>query len=166
MTRNDERGLMSFADLDLTVYMKTELSGRRKIEGEISLPNRSKATMDGIMYMATLTTDDNPRMGRGALRRMEMQRGRKNQQVKERIKHIYVTNKRVVETDAFKENHEALQCGLRRLGEALRMTVMKLKRRGSTWPTAKEAGSLPKPTYRETAMWLQLAPLRIRAKYA
>ena len=37
---------------------------------------------------------------------------------------------------------------LMRLGEAVRLMSMKLKRRGTTWPTPREAGQLPEPTFR------------------
>ena len=84
--------------------------------------------------------------------------------MKEEIKHFYDTNKRVVETEAFEEEFTSrFNVGLIWLGEVVRMTIMKLKRRGFTWPTAKEAGPLPELTFRETATWLQLAPLYSRA---
>ena len=67
MTKKGEGGLMRFSDLDLTMYARTELSGKRRGEGGTSLPGRVEATMGTIMYMATLAADENTRMGREAL---------------------------------------------------------------------------------------------------
>ena len=48
-----------------------------------------------------------------------------------------------------------------RVGKAVRINAMKLKRRGVTWPTAREAGQLPEPMFKRTATWLELTPLHI-----
>ena len=49
-----------------------------------------------------------------------------------------------------------------RLGEEVRMADMKLKRTGTTWPTAREAGQLPDPTFKRKAT---MAPLHIKGEY-
>ena len=64
MTKKGERHLIRFSDLDLTMYVRTELSGKRRTEGGTSLPDRVEATIGVIMYMATLATDENTRIGR------------------------------------------------------------------------------------------------------
>ena len=74
-----------FSDLDLTSYERTELSRGRRSEGGTSLPGRVEAATEVIMYMATLATDDNTRMGTEALHRVETQWGRPFQRVKEGI---------------------------------------------------------------------------------
>ena len=67
--------------------------------------------------------------------------------MKEGINHFYVINRRVAETEAFEEEFiKRFNADLMRLGEKVRMIAMKLKRSGTTWPTAKEAGQLPEPT--------------------
>ena len=53
---------MLFSDLDLMMYVRVDLSGKRRSEGGTSLPDRAEATMEVIMYMATLVTDENTRM--------------------------------------------------------------------------------------------------------
>ena len=50
--RKGERDLMSFADLDLTLYTRAELPGRRRSEGAASFPDRVEATMGVSAYMA------------------------------------------------------------------------------------------------------------------
>ena len=50
---------------------------------------------------------------------------------------------------------------LMRLGEAVRMIPMTLKRRETTLPTAMEAGHLPEPTFKGTVTWLECTPLHI-----
>ena len=52
-----------------------------------------------------------------------------------------------------------------RVGKAVRINAMKLKRRGVTWPTAREAGQLPEPMFKRTATWLELTPLHIKGEY-
>ena len=64
MTRKGEGYMMRFSDLDLTSYARIEMSGKRRSEGGTSLPKRVEATMEMIMYMATLATDEDTRMGR------------------------------------------------------------------------------------------------------
>lgn len=75
MTRNSERDVISFANLVLSLYARTELSGKVRGEGGTSLPGRVGATMGVIMFMSTLATDDNTRMGRTAISRVETQWG-------------------------------------------------------------------------------------------
>lgn len=48
-------------------------------------------------------------------------------------------------------------------GKAVRMKAMPLKRRGNTWSTAREVGSLPYPTFKSTYT-LELAPLHLRGE--
>ena len=104
----------------LTVYTRTELSGKRRSEGGTSLPGRVEAMTRIIRYMATLAMDDNTQMGREALHRVEMQWGRRFQRVKEGINHLYVTNKRVAETKAFEEEFtKRFNTDLIRLTEAV-----------------------------------------------
>ena len=147
--------MMIFSDVDLTSYARTEMSGKRRSEGGTSLPDRVEATMGVIWYMATLATNENTRMGREALFRVETQSGRPFQRVKEEINRFYVNNRRVAETEAFEEEFiKRFNADLMRLGEEVRMIAMKLKRRGTTRPTVKEAGQLPQPTLRGTATWL------------
>ena len=45
------------------------------------------------------------------------------------------------------------------------MAVMNLKRRGTMWPTVREAWLLPEPTFKGTATLLELAPLHMRGEY-
>ena len=105
-----------------------------------------------IMYMTTMGTE--------ALYPVERQWGRPFQRVKEGVNLFYVASKRVAEADAFKEEFiKRSNADLVRLGKALRMIAMKLKRRGTTWPAAREAGQLPEPTFRGTVTLLKLAPL-------
>ena len=112
-----------------------------------------------VYHMATLATVTNTRMGREALHRVETQWGLPFQRVKEKINLCYVSNKGVAATEAFEETFiKRFNADLMRLGEAVRMITMKLKRRGTTWPTAREAGQLPEPTFRGTATWLEFAP--------
>ena len=59
----------------LTVYARTEVSGKSRSEGGISLPGRVEARMAIIKYMATLATDGNTRMGREVPYRVETQWG-------------------------------------------------------------------------------------------
>ena len=73
MTRKGEGDMMRFSDLDLTSYARTDRSGKRWSEGEPSIPDSVEATMGVIMYVATLATDENTRMGREALDRVETQ---------------------------------------------------------------------------------------------
>ena len=115
------------------------------------------------MYMATLATDDNTRMGKEGLFRVETPWGRPFQQVREGINHFYVTNRIVAEAEAFEEESIGrFNADLMRLGEEVRMVAVRLKRRGTTRPTAKEAGQLPEPTVKGTATWLELAMLHIK----
>ena len=79
MTRIGERNMMRFSDLDLTMYSRTEQSAKRKTEGGTSLPDRVKATLGVILHMATLATDEHPRMGQEALDRVEAQLERRFQ---------------------------------------------------------------------------------------
>lgn len=51
MTKKGEGDLMSFSDLNLTIYAGTELPGKRMGEGGTSLPDRVYK-----MYMATIAT--------------------------------------------------------------------------------------------------------------
>ena len=88
--------MMRFSDLDLTSYARIEMSGKRRSEGGISLPDRVEATMGVIMSMSTLATDENTRMGAEALHRVETQWGQTFQRVK-MTNHFHVTNDRVVE---------------------------------------------------------------------
>ena len=74
-TKTSERDLVSFTDLDLTLYARTELSEKRRGEGGTSLPDRVEATTGVVMYMAKLAAGDNSRVGREALRRVDMQWG-------------------------------------------------------------------------------------------
>ena len=141
VSRKGEGDLMRFSDLELTSYARTELSRRRMSEGGTSLPDRVEATMGMIMHMVTLATDENTRMGREALHRVKAQWGRPFQSVKEGINILYVTNKRVAETEAFEEEFiKRFNADLMRLGGVVRMMATKLRRRGNTWPTAREAG--------------------------
>ena len=55
---------MRFCDIDLTLYARTNLSGKRRGEGVILLPDIVEAIMGVVMCMATLATDENTRMGR------------------------------------------------------------------------------------------------------
>ena len=71
MSKKADGNSMRFSDLDLTSYARTELSRRRRGEGETSLPDKVEATMGMIMHMVTLATDENTRMGREALHRVE-----------------------------------------------------------------------------------------------
>ena len=76
--------------------------------------------MGVIMYMATLVTDENTQMGRKALHRVETQWGRPFPSVKEGINLVYVTNKRVAETEAFEEEFiKRFNADLMRLGLSL-----------------------------------------------
>ena len=68
-----------------------------------------------------------------------------------------MTNKRVAETGALEEEFTklftaCLMSDYVRGGGA--MSAMKLKRRGSTWPTAREAGQLSEPTFKGTVLSL------------
>ena len=82
-----KRDLMSFTGLDLTSYARTELSGTRRSKGGASLPERVKATIGMVMYMTTFVTNENTRMGREALCRVDMQWGRQ-------LHDVYVTTKK------------------------------------------------------------------------
>ena len=83
--------------------------------------------MGVIMYMATLTTDENTQMGREALHRVEKQWGRPFHSVNEGVNLFYVTNKRVAETEAFGEEFlKRFKADLMRLGVEARMIAMKL----------------------------------------
>ncbi|CAN0566100.1 unnamed protein product, partial [Laminaria digitata] len=75
-----ERG---FSDLDLTLYARTELSGKWKSEGGTSLTDRVEATLGIIMHMATLAIDEHTRMRQEALHRVETEWGRQFQNIKE-----------------------------------------------------------------------------------
>ena len=155
VSRKGEGDLMRFSDLELTSYARTELSRRRMSEGGTSLPDRVEATMGVIMYMATPATDENTRMGRAALHRVETQWERPFQRVKEGINLFHVTNKRVAETEAFeKEFIKRSNADLMRLGEEVRVIAMKLRGKGTTRPTVRNAGQLPEPKFRGTATWL------------
>ena len=120
MPKKGEGGLLSFSDLDLTSYARTELSRRRRGEGGTSLPDRVEATMGVIMHMVTLATDEITRMGREALHRVETQWGRRLQRVKEGRNIFYVTSKRVAETEAFEEFLKPFNADLMRLGGVVR----------------------------------------------
>ena len=74
-----------------STYARTELSGKRRSEGGTSLADIVKATMGMIMYMVTLVTDENTRMGREALHPVETQWGRPFQLEKEGIHYFYET---------------------------------------------------------------------------
>ena len=138
---------MRFCDIDLTLYARTGLSRKRRSEGGTSLPDMMEPTMWVKKYIATLATDENARMEREALQRVETQRWRPFQRVKEGINHFIVTNKRVAETEAFAEEFtKGFIADLMRLGEAVRMIAIKLKRRGTTWPTARGTRRLPQST--------------------
>ena len=52
-------------------YARAELSGKLSSEGGTSLPDRVEATMGVIMYMAALAADENTRMRREELHRVE-----------------------------------------------------------------------------------------------
>ena len=52
-------------------YARAELSGKLRSEGGTSLPDRVEATMGVIMYMAALAADENTRMRREELHRVE-----------------------------------------------------------------------------------------------
>ena len=71
-------------------------------------------------------------MGIEALYRLETQWGRPFQRVKEGISLFYVTNKKVAETVVFEELIKRFNADLMRLGEAVRMIAMNLKRRRTT----------------------------------
>ena len=86
---------MSFANLDMTSYTSTELSGKRRSAGGTSLPDRMEATMRVIMYMANIATDENARMGRKVLCRGDMRWGQQFHRVKDGIGHVYVINENV-----------------------------------------------------------------------
>ena len=61
--------------------------------------------------------------------------------MKEGVNVFYVTTKRVAETEAFEEEFiKRFNADLMRLGGVVRMMATKLRRRGNTWPTAREAG--------------------------
>lgn len=92
---------MGFAGLDSTSYARTELSRKRNSEGGISLPDRVEATMAVLMYMTTLATDDDTRMGREEIGRVGTQWGKQFQRVKGGINLFVVTNKSVEQTEAF-----------------------------------------------------------------
>ena len=157
---------MSFANLDMTSYASSELSGRRRSAGGPSLPDRMEATMRVIMYMANIATDENARMGRKVLCRGGMRWGQQFHRVKDGIGHVYVINENVVETESCEEELiRRFNADLMRLGGAGRMNVMKLKERGSTRQAGKQTGPLPEPCFLETARWLQLIPLHTRAEY-
>ena len=64
MTKKSEGDLMRFSDPDLTLYARTNLSGKRRGEGVILLPDIVEAIMGVVMCMATLATDESTRMGR------------------------------------------------------------------------------------------------------
>ena len=85
--------------------------------------------------------------------------------MKEEMNHFYVTTDRVAETEAFAEEFRALQCRSDGLGEAVRMMTMRFKRRGTTLPTARNAGQLSELTFKETVTRLELAPLHIRGEF-
>ena len=141
MTRKGEGYMMRFSDLDLTSYARIEMSGKRRSEGGISLPDRVEATMGVIMYMATLAMDENTQMGRETLFRVETQWGRPFQRVKEGINHFYVTNRRVAETETFEEEFiKRFNADLMRLGEEVRMIAMKLKRMGTNYVADGKGG--------------------------
>ena len=143
--------MMIFSDVDLTSYARTEMSGKRRSEGGTSLPDRVEATMGVTMYMATLATDENTRMRTQALFRVETQWGRSFQRVKEGIDHLYVTNMRVTEKEAFEEDFiKRFNVNLMRSGEEMRTIAMELNRWGTTWSTAKKARQLPEPTFKGT----------------
>lgn len=133
MTRRRNRDLISFADLDLSLYARTELSGKCRGEGGESLPDRVEAAMRVIMSMAMLATHDNARMRREATTQLETQWGNQLQRVKGGINHSSMTNNRVVGSEAFeKELSQHVNADLMRLREAVRMTVMNLKLRVTT----------------------------------
>ena len=75
MNRKGEGDLMRFSDLDMTMYSRTEKSGKRRSEGGAALPDRVDATLGVILYMARLATDVNTKMGRESLGRVENQWG-------------------------------------------------------------------------------------------
>ena len=95
---------MRFCDIDLTLYARTGLSRKRRSEGGTSLPDMMEPTMWVKKYIATLATDENARMGREALQRVETQWWRPFQRVKEGINNLIATNKKVAETEAFAED--------------------------------------------------------------
>ena len=151
--------------LDLTLYARTQRSGKHKTEGGTSLPDRLEATLGVIMRMETLATDPHTKTGREALDRVETQWGQKFQRIKECVNHFFVTRKGVAEMDDFKDEFVSrFNADLAALGEEVRMQAMRRKRRGNTWPTAREAGSLPDPEFKATRMWLELAPLYMRGE--
>ena len=63
------------------------------------------------------------------LYRVETQWGRPFQRVEERISPFYVTNKKVAEKVVFEEFIKRFKSDLMRLGDAVRMIAMNLKRR-------------------------------------
>ena len=121
--------------------------------------------MGVILHMAQLATDEHTKMGREALGRVETQWGKPFQRIKEGINHFFVTNRRVVESDSFKEEFVSrFNTDLPVLGEAVREQALRLKRRGNTWPTGMEAGPLPVPAFKSTEKWLELAPLYMQSE--
>ena len=158
MNRKGEGDLMRFSDLDMTMYSRTEKSGKRRSEGGTALPDRVEATLGVILYMARLATDGHTKMGRDALGRVESQWGKPFHSVKEGVNHFFVTNRRVVESEYFQEEFVTrFNMDLAELGEEVRTQALRLKRRGNTWPTAEEAGPLPVPELKATLAWLDLA---------
>ena len=124
-----EGDMIRFSHLDLTSYARTEMSGKRRSEGVTSIQDRIEVTMGEIMYMATLATDENTRMGKEALYRVETQWGRPFQRVTEGINHFYVTNMKVAETEAFEDEFiKRFNADMMRLGVEVRIIAMKFKR--------------------------------------
>ena len=62
-----------------------------------------KATLVVILYMAKLATDVHTKMGREALERMENQCGKPFHSINEGANHFFVTTRRAVDSDGFRD---------------------------------------------------------------
>ena len=99
MNRKGKGDLMRFSDLDMTMYSRTEKSGKRRSEAGADLPDRVEATLGVVLYMAKLATDVHTKMGREALERGENQWGKPFHSIKEGVNLFFVTNKGGVESE-------------------------------------------------------------------
>ena len=138
MNRKGEGNLVHVSDLDMTMYLRTENSGKRRSEGGTILPDRVEATLGGILYMAMLATDVHTKMGREALGRVQSQWGKPFHSEKEGVNNFFVTNRRLVESEYFQVEYVTrFNMNLAQLGEEVRTQALRLKQRGNTWPTAE-----------------------------
>lgn len=159
MNRNGERDLMRFSDVDMTMYSRTEKSGRRRSEEGAALPDRVETTSGVLLYIAKLAPDAHSHIGRKTSEQGENQYGKPFYSTKERVNSVFETNRNVVESYDFQDEFVTrFNIDLAQLAEPVRTKALRLELRGNTWLTAEEAGALPVPEFQATRAWLGVTP--------